>query len=68
MVPHTFLFIFHVGSRWLGFNNFQNSSYKKKAAGSACVSRLYFRFLWLWLKLQAFNKNGNEEVCEGVCF
>ena len=50
MVPRTFLFIFHAGSRRLGSNNFRNSSYKEKTAGSARVSRLSFRFLWLWLK------------------
>ena len=40
MVPRTFLFIFHAGSRRLGSNNFRNSSYKEKTAGSARVSRL----------------------------
>ena len=30
MVPRTFLFIFHAGSRRLGSNNFRNSSYKEK--------------------------------------
>ena len=45
MVPRTFLFIFHAGSRRLGSNNFRNSSYKEKTAGSARVSRLSFRFL-----------------------
>ena len=30
MVPCTSLFIFHAGSRRLGFNNFRNSSYKEK--------------------------------------
>ena len=35
MVLHTFLFIFHAGSRRLGSNNFRNSSYKEKMAGSA---------------------------------
>ena len=49
MVPRT-LFILHAGSRRLGSNNFRNSSYKEKTAGSARVSRLSFRFLWLWLK------------------
>ena len=49
MVPRTFLFIFHAGSRRLGSNNFRNSSYKEKTAGSARVSRLSFCFLWLWL-------------------
>ena len=45
MVPRTFLFTFHAGSRRLGSNNFRNSSYKEKTAGSACVLRLSFRFL-----------------------
>ena len=35
MVPRTFLFIFHAGSRRLDSNNFWNSSYKEKTAGSA---------------------------------
>ena len=38
-------FIFHAGPRGLGSNNFPNSSYKEKVAGSARVSRLSFRFL-----------------------
>ena len=29
MIPHTFLFTFHAGSRRLGSNNFQNTSYKQ---------------------------------------
>ena len=37
MVPCTFLFIFHAGSRRLGSNNFWNSSDKEKTAGSASV-------------------------------
>ena len=45
MLPRTFLFIFDAGSRRLGSNNFWNSSYKEKTAGSARVSRLSFRFL-----------------------
>ena len=45
MIPRTFLFIFHAGSRSLGANNFRNSSYKEKTAGSARVPRLSFRFL-----------------------
>ena len=40
MVPRTYLFIFDAGSRRLGSNNFRNSSYKEKTAGSARVSRL----------------------------
>ena len=42
------LFIFHADSRRMGSNNFRNSSYKEKTAGSARVSKLSFRFLWLW--------------------
>ena len=45
MVPRTCLFIFDVGSRRLGSNNFRNSSYKEKTVGSARVSRLSFGFL-----------------------
>ena len=47
MIPCTFLFIFHAGSRRLGCNNLRNSSYKEKTAGSARVSRLSFRCLLL---------------------
>ena len=45
VVSRSFLFIFHAGLRGLGSNNFRNSSYKEKMAGSARVSRLSFRFL-----------------------
>ena len=45
MVPRSILFVFHAGSRGLGSNNSRNSSYKGKTAGSACVSRISFRFL-----------------------
>ena len=45
VVSCSFLFIFHTGLHGLGCNNFQNSSYKEKTAGSAHVSRLFFRFL-----------------------
>ena len=45
MVPRTCLFIFDADLRRLGSNNFRNSSYKEKTAGSVRVSRLYFRFL-----------------------
>ena len=48
MAPCTYLFIFDAGSRRLGSNDFWNSSYKEKTAGLARVSRLSFRFLWLW--------------------
>ena len=47
MLLRTCLFIFDAGSRRLGPNNFRNSSYKEKPAGSARVSRLSLRFLWL---------------------
>ena len=48
VVPRSFLFVFHAGSRGLGSNNSRNSSYKEKTACSARVSRLPFPFLWLW--------------------
>ena len=51
MVPCTFLFIFHAGSRRLGSNNFRDPSYKEKTTGSARVSGLSFCFLWLWYRL-----------------
>ena len=41
VVSRSSLFIFHAGSRGLGSNNFRNSSYKEKTAGSARVSRHY---------------------------
>ena len=40
-----FLFIFHERSRRLDSNNFRNSGYKGKTAGSAHVSRLSLPFL-----------------------
>ena len=45
VVSRSFLFVFHAGSRGLGSKNSRNSSYKEKAARSARVSRLSFRFL-----------------------
>ena len=45
MVPRSCLFIFDAGSLRMGSNNFRNSSYKEKTAGSARVSRLSFGFL-----------------------
>ena len=45
VVPRSFLFTFHAGSRGLGSANFRNSSCKEKTAGSARVSKLSFRFL-----------------------
>ena len=45
LVHCTFLFIFHAGSREI----FGSQVIKKKPAGSACVSRLSFCLLWLWL-------------------
>ena len=63
MVSRSFLFVFHAGSRGLGSNNSRNSSYKEKTAGSARISRLSFRFLWLrkhveagWKKLTDLTK------------
>ena len=45
VVPRSFLFVFHAGSRGLGSNNYRNLSYKEKTTGSVRVSRLSFRFL-----------------------
>ena len=56
VVPRSFLFIFHTGSRGLGSNNFWNSSYKEKTTGSSHVSRLSFRFLWLCFCIQNLYK------------
>ena len=42
VVSGSFWFIFHAGLRGLGSNNFQNSSYKEKTAGSAPASILPF--------------------------
>ena len=50
VVPRSFLFLFHAGSRGLGSNNSRNSSYKEKTAGSVRVSRLSFCFLSVWNK------------------
>ena len=49
MVPRTFL----------GSDNFRNSIYKETSTGSACVSRLSFRFLWLWSDLAKKNDLAN---------
>ena len=40
VVSRSFLFIFYAGSPGLGSNNFRNTSYKEKTAGSTRVSRL----------------------------
>ena len=48
VVSRSFLFIFHAGSRGVGSNNSQNSSYKEKTAGSAPVS--IFPFLMTMVK------------------
>ena len=48
VVPRCFLFVFHAGSSGLCSNNYWNSSYKEKTAVPASVSRLSFRFLWLF--------------------
>ena len=45
VVPRTFLCIFHAGLCRLGSNDFRNSSYEEKTAGSVRVSRLSFCFL-----------------------
>ena len=45
VVSHSFLFIFHAGSRELDSNSFRNSSYKETTTGSFRISRLSFRFL-----------------------
>ena len=39
-----FILIFHAGLRGLGSNNFGNSSYKEKTAGSARVFRVSSRY------------------------
>ena len=52
MNPRTVMFIFHSGSDRLGSNNFRNSSCQEKTVGSARVSRLSFRFLWLWYQVK----------------
>ena len=50
MVPRTFLFIFHAGSRRLDSNNFRNSNYEKKIpASSARVCRISFQTIFLFL-------------------
>ena len=45
VVPRSFLFVFHAGSRGLGSNNSRNSSYKEKTVRSARISRPSFRLL-----------------------
>ena len=63
VVSRSFLFIFHAGWRGLDSNNFRNSSYKEKTAGSAGFSRLAFRFLWLW-----FHTMNNISSCEFLMY
>ena len=55
--------LFHAGSCRLGSNDLRNSSYKEKRVGLACVSRLSFRFLWLWFQ-QTFtvSKSAREKL------
>ena len=60
VVSRSFLFIFHAGPRGLGSNNFWSSSCKEKTAGSARVSRLSFRFLWLWLNTDQSSSLANK--------
>ena len=65
VVSHSFLFIFHAGLHGLGSNNFRDSSYKEKTAGSAPVSRLSFRFLWLCSnrsKFSMYTVNTRSEI------
>ena len=64
MVSRTCLFIFDVGSRRLGSNNFRNSSFKEKMAGSARVSRLSFHFLWLIKGSKVRYNNKIEQISE----
>ena len=45
VVPRSFLFVFHAGSRGLGSNSSPNSSYKEKTTGTVGVSTLSSRFL-----------------------
>ena len=45
VVPRSFLFVSHAGSRELSSNNSWNSNHKEKTAGSARVSRLSFLFV-----------------------
>ena len=49
MVPRTFFFIFHAGSRRLGSNNFRNSSYKEKTGFGSCFQTI-FPFLMTMMK------------------
>ena len=53
--PALFILIFYADLRGLDSHNSWNSSYKEKTAGSACVSRLAFHFLWLCLNNSAAN-------------
>ena len=62
MVPRTCLFIFDASSRRLGSSNSWNSSYKEKTVGLARVSRLSFRFLWLWLSIPNILHSVGERV------
>ena len=41
MVPRTFLFIFHAGSRWLGSKYFRNSSYKEDGPFGPCFQTTF---------------------------
>ena len=55
--PALFVLIFYAGLPGLGSNNFRNSNYKEKTAGSIRVSRLSFCFLWLWIHLRVLGVN-----------
>ena len=57
-----FILIFHLGFRGMGSNNFRNSRYKEKTAGLTRVSRLPFRFLWLWYNLIEYGGNYSKTI------
>ena len=62
VVPRNFLFVVHAGSRGLGSNNFRDSSYKEKTAGSARVfsSKLYFSFLFYIQELETIQNRESK--------
>ena len=63
MVPPTFLFIFHAGSRRLGSNIFRNSIYKKPGRFGPCFQTI-FLFLMTMLPLMLPNLIINESKIE----
>ena len=46
----------------MGSSNFRNSRYKEKTAGLTRVSRLPFRFLWLWYNLIEYGGNYSKTI------